>query len=226
MASCFVICKREYQSKQPEKNSSGCCFFEGVFNSMNRIFKAMSAMALGWIILSAEISLAAEDPLWGLLKKGGYIVLMRNSAVDEGVGDPKGYKVEDCATQLNLTDKGRAEAKKIGEEFKKRKIPIKQVLTSQFCRTKETAALAFGKADVWEPLNSFYDKPMRKSEQTRLLHQRMEQAPKDGSNLVLVTHGYNITSATGLNPDPGDMLIIQPAFKVGYRVVGELSAKK
>jgi hypothetical protein len=54
----------------------------------------------------------------------------------------------------------------------------------------------------------------------------MESPPKDGSNLVLVTHGYNITSATGLNPDPGDMLIIEPAFKVGYRVVGELSARK
>ncbi len=187
--------------------------------------KTVGAMVLGLVVLSTEQSLAAEDPLWTLLKKGGYVILMRNSAVDEGLGDPKGYKVEDCASQLNLTDKGRAEAKKIGAEFKKRKIPIKQVLTSQFCRTKETAALAFGKADVWEALNSFYDKPMRKSEQTRLLHQRMENAPKDGSNLVLVTHGYNITSATGLNPDPGDMLIIEPVVKVGYRVVGELSAK-
>ena len=193
---------------------------------MNQISKIVGALLLGLVALSTQQSFAAEDPLWGLLKKGGYVILMRNSAVDEGLGDPKGYKVEDCATQLNLNDKGRAEAKKIGEEFKKRKIPIKQVLTSQFCRTKETAALAFGKADVWEPLNSFYDKPMRKSEQTRLLHQRMENAPKDGSNLVLVTHGYNITSATGLNPDPGDMLIIEPAFKVGYRVVGELSARK
>jgi Histidine phosphatase superfamily (branch 1) len=193
---------------------------------MNEMSKTVGAALLGLAILSAQPSFAAEDPLWGLLKKGGYVILMRNSAVDEGLGDPKGYKVEDCATQLNLTDKGRAEAKKIGEEFKARKIPIKQVLTSQFCRAKETATLAFGKADVWEPLNSFYDKPMRKSEQTRLLHQRMESPPKDGSNLVLVTHGYNITSATGLNPDPGDMLIIEPAFKVGYRVVGELSARK
>jgi Histidine phosphatase superfamily (branch 1) len=201
-------------------------FFEGVCNSMNQMSKTVGVALLGLAILSAQQSFAAEDPIWGLLKKGGYVILMRNSAVDEGLGDPKGYKVEDCATQLNLNDKGRAEAKKIGEEFKKRKIPIKQVLTSQFCRTKETAALAFGKADVWEPLNSFYDKPMRKSEQTRLLHQRMESAPKDGSNIVLVTHGYNITSATGLNPDPGDMLIIEPAFRVGYRVVGELSARK
>ena len=86
--------------------------------------------------------------------------------------------------------------------------------------------MAFGKADVWEPLNSFYDKPDRRSEQTRMLHQRMENPPKDGANLVLITHGYNIVSATGLNPDPGDMLIIAPAFRVGYKVIGELSAKK
>lgn len=193
---------------------------------MNRISKTVGVTMLGLVALTGEQCLAAEDPLWALLKKGGYVILMRNSAVDEGLGDPKGYKVAECATQLNLTAKGKAEAKKIGEEFKQRKIPIKQVLTSEFCRTRETAALAFGKAETWEPLNSFYDKPMRKSEQTRLLHQRMENAPKGGSNLVLVTHGYNITSATGLNPDPGDMLIIEPAFKVGYRVVGELSAKK
>ena len=168
---------------------------------------------------------AADDPLWERLRKGGLVILMRNSAVDEGLGDPKGYKVADCATQLNLTDKGRAEAKKIGQAFKQQKVAVKQVLTSQFCRAKETAELAFGKVDSWEPLNSFYDKPERKSEQTRLLHQRLSSPPADGV-LVLVTHGYNIVSATGLNPDPGDMLVIEPAQKVGYKVVGELSARK
>lgn len=188
--------------------------------------KFVVAGAIGLIAGAAQPTFAADDPIWDALKKGNLIILMRNSAVDEGLGDPKGNKVGDCATQLNLTDKGRAEAKKIGEEFKKRKIPIKQVLTSAFCRTKETAQLAFGKADVWEPLNSFYDKPDRKSEQTRLLHQRMESAPNDGTNLVLVTHGYNIVSATGLNPDPGDMLIITPSSRVGYKILGELSAKK
>ncbi len=180
----------------------------------------------GFVAIDAAQALAADDPLWDQLKKGGYIILMRNTVVDEGLGDPKGYKVADCATQLNLNDKSRAEAKKIGEEFKKRKIPINHVLTSAFCRTKDTAQLAFGKADVWEPLNSFYDKPDRRSEQTRMLHQRMEKPPTDGTNLVLITHGYNIVSATGLNPDPGDMLIIAPAFRVGYKVIGELSAKK
>lgn len=193
-------------------------------------------MAIRWRTLSSIgclVSLltvipaqGADDPLWDLLKKGGLIVLMRNSAVDEGAGDPKGYNIKDCATQRNLTDKGRAEAKRIGEAFKSRGIPIGRVLSSQFCRCKDTAQLAFGKFDTWEALNSFLDKPHSKSEQTRLLHQKLEQVPRDG-NLVLVTHGYNIVSATGLNPDPGDMLIISAADKkVGYKVVGELSAKK
>ena len=193
---------------------------------MKRVSQFMIGVVVGCSALAAEQSVAADDPLWSQLKKGGYVILMRNSAVDEGLGDPKGYKVNDCTTQLNLTDKGRAEAQKIGDEFKKRKIPIKQVFTSAFCRAKETAQLAFGKADVWEALNSFYDKPERKSEQTRLLHQRLESPPTDGTNLVLVTHGYNIVSAVGLNPDPGDMLIIAPAFRVGYKIVGELSARK
>lgn len=192
---------------------------------MKWMSKFVQLIVLGTLAIVVGQTFAAEDPLWAQLQKGGYIILMRNTVVDEGLGDPKGYKVGDCATQLNLNEKSRAEAKKIGEEFKKRKIPIKQVLTSALCRTKETAQLAFGKADVWEPLNSFYDKPERKSEQTRMLHQRMEHPPTDGTNLVLVTHGYNIVSAIGLNPEPGDMLIITPSFRVGYKVIGELSAK-
>jgi Histidine phosphatase superfamily (branch 1) len=180
-------------------------------------------LPLAALLLSIP-SLAAEDPLWERLKKGGLIVLLRNTAVDEGGGDPKGYKVEDCATQLNLTDKGREQAKNIGKAFASRKIPIAKVLTSRFCRCKETAELAFGKADVWDALNSFLDKPYSKSEQTRLLHQKIGQLPGEG-NLVIVTHGYNIASAVGLNPDPGDMMIIAPDSRTGYRVLGELSAK-
>lgn len=193
---------------------------------MKQPWKFPLAIVAAILAIYSASALAAEDPLWDALKKGGLIILMRNTVIDEGLGDPKGYKVDDCTTQLNLNDKSRADAKKIGEEFKKRKIPIKQVLTGAFCRTKETAQLAFGKAEIWEPLNSFYDKPERRSEQTRMLHQRLENSPKDGTNLVMVTHGYNIVSATGLNPDPGDMLIISPASKVGYKIVGELSAKK
>jgi Histidine phosphatase superfamily (branch 1) len=196
-----------------------------------KLFAAGSGRAVRFVLSFTSLLFAiplladaADDPLWERLKKGGLIVLMRNTAVDEGGGDPKGYKVDECATQLNLTDKGREQAKNIGKAFASRKIPITKVLTSRFCRCKETAELAFGKADVWDALNSFLDKPYAKSEQTRLLHERIGQPPGEG-NLIIVTHGYNIASAVGLNPDPGDMMIIAPDSRVGYRVLGELSAK-
>ncbi len=179
---------------------------------------------LGGIGVTGLAQTPQDEQLWERLKKGGLILLMRNSAVDEGGGDPKGYKVADCATQLNLTDKGRAEAKRIGEVFRKRGITIDKVLSSQFCRAKETAQLAFGKHEVWEALNSFLDKPQNKYEQTRLLHQYLARPPT--GNLVLVTHGYNIVSAVGLNIDPGDVLVITPASAGGYRILGELSPKK
>jgi Histidine phosphatase superfamily (branch 1) len=189
----------------------------------------------GWICKAFFLSLlvsacshaAAQDAaLWERLKKGGHIILMRNTAVDEGGGDPKGYKIPDCATQLNLTDKGRDEARRIGEVLRKRSIPVGQVLSSQFCRCQETAKLAFGKFEQWEALNSFLDKPDRKSEQTRLLHQKLGRIPQD-TNIVIVTHGYNIVSAVGLNPDPGDFLIIAPSESTGgYRVLGELYPKR
>lgn len=190
----------------------------------------MLVRALSWFLfvccVCADAAAQTQDEqLWERLKKGGLILLMRNSATDEGGGDPKGYKVTDCATQLNLTDKGRAEAKRIGEVLRKRGVPIDKVLSSQFCRARDTAQLAFGKYEIWEPLNSFLDKPQSKSEQTRLLHQKLERPVAQG-NLVLVTHGYNIVSAVGLNIDPGDILVIGAAAGVGYRVLGELSPKK
>jgi hypothetical protein len=185
-----------------------------------------NAVFLSLLAVVCSHAAAQDASLWERLKKGGHIILMRNTAVDEGGGDPKGYKIPDCATQLNLTDKGREEARRIGEVVRKRNIPVGQVLSSQFCRCQETAKLAFGKFEPWEALNSFLDKPDRKSEQTRLLHQRLGRIPKD-TNIVIVTHGYNIVSAVGLNPDPGDFLIIVPSEGTGgYRVLGELYPKK
>ena len=80
------------------------------------------------------------------LRQGGYVLFLRHASTDFSQNDSRMTSFEDCATQRNLTDKGRAEARALGEHVRRLKIPIGEVLASPFCRTMETARLAFGKA--------------------------------------------------------------------------------
>jgi broad specificity phosphatase PhoE len=75
---------------------------------------------------------------------------------DPGAGDPPGMRLDDCATQRNLSAEGRAHARRIGEAFRKMQIPVGRVLSSPWCRCVETAKLAFGGAEVSEPLSNLF----------------------------------------------------------------------
>lgn len=107
----------------------------------------MRLALLSFILLFAPAA-AAEPPaqLVGELRKGGYVLFLRHASTDFSQDDSRMTSFEDCATQRNLTDKGRAEARALGEHIRRLKIPIGEVLASPFCRTMETARLAFGKA--------------------------------------------------------------------------------
>ncbi|HYW55455.1 MAG TPA: histidine phosphatase family protein [Polaromonas sp.] len=96
------------------------------------------ASVLGAAFLASS-AFAADA--WSESTQPGAIVLFRH-ATAPGVGDPAEFKLNVCATQRNLDDKGRAEARKLGEQFRSRKIAVGAVLTSQWCRTRETARLA------------------------------------------------------------------------------------
>src|SRR5260221_1435979 len=98
-----------------------------------------------------SISLAAQawgqsDPsLLAKLREGGYVLYMRHTSTDFSQNDTNSRSFEDCANQRNLTDKGRNEARAVGEHIKRLGIPVGTVLASPLCRTMETARLAFGK---------------------------------------------------------------------------------
>ena len=119
---------------------------------MKRLFRSFAAVASCALVATA--ALAADA--WTELARPGAIVLFRH-ATAPGVGDPAGFKLDDCATQRNLDDKGRSEARRLGEQFRSRKIQVGAVLTSQWCRTRDTARLAFGDQPRDEPaFNSFF----------------------------------------------------------------------
>ena len=85
-------------------------------------------------------SVAADDP-WSALRDGSKVVLIRHGATIGGAGDPAGFRLEDCATQRNLTDKGIAESKAAGERIRAQKVPVGKVISSQWCRCHDTATL-------------------------------------------------------------------------------------
>lgn len=181
----------------------------------------MGALVLGLLLLAVPARAVASEALWTLLKAGGQVVVVRHASTMPGVGDPPGFRLDDCATQRNLSEEGRREAARIGAAFRVRRVPVGRVLSSEWCRCLETARLAFGGAEPWPPLNSFFDDRSREAEQTRAVRGLAGERPPQG-NLVLVTHQVNIGALTGVYPAAGEMVVITPLGGGRFRVAGRV----
>jgi phosphohistidine phosphatase SixA len=159
----------------------------------------------------------------------GSVVLMRH-ALAPGVGDPPGFALGNCSTQRNLSDEGRAQARRIGQAFKARGVAVAAVWSSQWCRTRETAELAFGQPlfaslpRVDQPaFNSFFGEPSAAPEQTRAATALLK-AWRGPGVLVVVTHQVNITALTGVVPASGEAVVVVSDPKTaGLRLVGQFT---
>ncbi len=181
--------------------------------------RCVALLALG---LLTPTAVAADEALWALLRGGGQVVLMRHTTTTPGVGDPPGFRLGECASQRNLTEAGRDEARRIGAAFRSRGIPVGRVLSSHWCRCLETARLAFGRAEPWEPLDSVFEDQAREPERTRAVARAGGQRPAGGT-LILVTHGANIRALTGVLPAPGEFLVLSAEPGGRFRVAGRLA---
>jgi len=161
------------------------------------------------------LQLNASEQAWNLAQEGNKIILIRHSLAPGG-GDPSGFKIDDCKTQRNLNKKGINQSKKIGKLFKKNKVPIDQVLSSQWCRCKDTAKYAFGKYNVFTALNSTFQSPFDKNEgkQLKELYNLVKTWNGKGKNLVLITHYSIITAVTNAVPGSGEIVVADKNFKV------------
>lgn len=166
----------------------------------------------------------AEEALWKALQGGGHVILIRHATTVPGTGDPAGYRLEDCATQRNLSEAGRTEARRLGEVMRSRKIPIGEVRSSLWCRCLETARLAFGKVQAWAPLNSFFDTPGMAKPATEAVRQQLGTLKPGPDNLVLVTHQVNISALTGVYPAMGEMVVLKLDGSREPKLVGRLKA--
>ncbi len=188
---------------------------------------AVPALMLWWtgLLMLATLApaapAAADEALWRLLAGGGQVVLLRHATTEPGIGDPPGFRLGDCATQRNLAESGRAEARRIGAAFAARRIPVERVLSSPWCRCLETARLAFGSAEAWEPLRSLFADRTRQAEQTRAFR-TLAGEQRTGGNLVLVTHGANIVAFVGVSPPMGGLVIVTPRGGTNFTVAGRL----
>ena len=145
---------------------------------------------------------------WSAVSEGS-IVLFRHANAP-GIGDPDNFKLGDCSTQRNLDDVGRQQSKNIGEQFRARKIMVGRVLTSQWCRTRETAQLAFPGQPVEAPaFNSFFEDRSTGTAQTAQALQALTQWSGPGV-LVVVTHQVNITALTDVVPSSGEGVVVKP----------------
>jgi broad specificity phosphatase PhoE len=149
-------------------------------------------------------------------------VLLRHGTTTPGVGDPPGFRADDCATQRNLSDEGRAESRRIGAAFRAQAIPVGQVLSSPWCRCLETARLAFGRAEVWDALANLFGNRTREAEQVAAMRARVSRRPAEG-NLALVSHGSTILALTGQSVAQGELLVATPEGGGRFRVAGRLA---
>ena len=168
---------------------------------------------------------AGDDArLWAKLRQGGNVILVRHASTGPGLGDPSHFRIDDCATQRNLSDAGREEARRLGERLRAERVPVAQVYTSPWCRCRETAAIAFGRAEEWPPLSSVFDMPERDREFTERVMKRIGTYSSRNmkGNVVMVTHNVNIASLTKLSVAPGEIVVVRPDGCCGLRVVGRL----
>ena len=150
------------------------------------------------------------------------MLYFRHASTDFSQNDAKMTSYEDCANQRNLTDQGRAEAREIGAQVKRLRIPIGEVLASPFCRTMQTARLAFGKA---QPMNEVRGGPSRPDDPARYdpLRKILSTPPSGRTNTVVSSHGNPFHAIAG--PPylaEGEMAMVQPRADAGFTVVSRI----
>ena len=142
------------------------------------------------------------------LKEGEKIVLIRH-ALAPGSGDPVNFNLNDCSTQRNLNMKGIEQSKKIGSFFTKNNIPIDQVLSSEWCRCKDTAKYAFEKYKTFYALNSFFSEKFQKNRKSQMTDlSNFLKKWDDEKNLVLVTHYVVILDIANQPVSSGEIVIL------------------
>ena len=168
--------------------------------------KYLKIILIFFLFLLNKTSFANEN-IVEILKKEDNIIFIRH-ATAPGNGDPPNFNILDCSTQRNLSKDGKLQALKIGKFFKKNDIKITKVLSSEWCRCKDTAKIAFGNYETKNFLNSFYDNRFSNNKDKQILDfQKFIRNWNKTKNLVLVTHYVVISEILDVTVSSGEIVI-------------------
>jgi virginiamycin B lyase len=190
-----------------------------------RVALALAVSSAIVVTVPAGSPRAAEPALGEQLRRGGLVLVLRHTHTDQSKQDDAQVDLADCGTQRMLSAQGRAEARAIARGVRRLKVRVSAVLTSAYCRTRETARLAFSRPAtvsraLLNTIAAEHDAAWRGQLQAfrRLLGAR----PVAGSVVALVTHGIVVSDATGLTLEEGETLVFRPLGNSRYRLVDRI----
>jgi len=188
---------------------------------MCRIRFAVLATLLGFCA-AADVAGADDTAAWTALRAGRHVALMRHTDAPGGAGDPPGFRLDDCATQRNLSARGRADATRIGARLRAEGIAVERILSSPWCRCMDTATLLqLGPVEA-EP--TFGNVVVLSDQRESLTAGARAVIDKwTGSGILLVvTHGANILALTGISPASGEIVVVRSGSGGSSEPVGRL----
>jgi phosphohistidine phosphatase SixA len=165
-----------------------------------------------------------KQDIWTKMRENtGYVVLLRHAQTVSGTGDPPGFQLDDCATQRNLSAVGKEQAVRIGKAFRDRRIPINQILSSQYCRCLDTARLLdLGVVNPSPMLNSIFEDPTTATQQNQEVRQQIFNHRNTPGVIVMVSHFANIGEISGISPQSGEAVVIRANQQGDLEVVGQI----
>ena len=160
------------------------------------------------------------------LQRGGFVVYFRHADTGPAYAEQPPIVLERCETQRNLNDDGRAQAQAIGAQFRRLRIPVADIVTSEFCRCWQTAELAFGryrKDSTLTGVSRSAEAQPRRDQASAGLRRLLGTVPQTGTNTVLVSHGYNLLDLERFHlGQQGEAAIFRPDGRGGYVLIARV----
>ena len=176
--------------------------------------KFLKIILLLFISLNTSVKADSKKNIIENLKEGGKLIFIRH-AYAPGGGDPENFNIYDCSTQRNLSESGRIQSRKIGNFFKENKIKIENVYSSEWCRCKETASLAFENFKTKSFLNSFFSSKFAQNKNSQMRDfQKFLLDWDEKTNLIFVTHYVVISEILDYPSSSGEIVISNKNFKI------------
>ena len=177
----------------------------------------MKKLIIFLFFLFYSVDISANTKAISALKEGGKLIFIRH-AYAPGGGDPDNFDVSNCASQRNLNEDGIEQSKRIGNFFLEKNITIDKILSSEWCRCKQTAKYAFKNYETKSFLNSFFSKKFshKKAKQIKELKEYIKKWNGKG-NLIFVTHYVVISEILNIPVSSGEIVVVDKNLNILVR---------